>query len=360
MWECNFSNEPADHKLFWLLFLKKMKWVLICSFLGALFMSAIYYLHRTVFAPPDEYQVQGEVYVDYVVVEGYGISLTSYNTETWNTMVQSDEFVDRIQTSVTGQGFSINRELLKESMYVKLVSDSRLLITTVTMKDPDLAVAVSHGLLQAIITFGEGQDNVKEIRIMSNPSEAAFVVQENRIFSRALTGAILGAFLSIVVCSLYIAMDDSVYIPSSFEKRYHIPALGTLSSKSLYMDLTYLLKDLNKVAVLALCKNIPIEEVTDQLSSLYDKGSERKQMPAFTPVLDVEEHPHMTETLRKAEGVILVAGFGRHDGKRIERTIAYLKRQDCNIIGALLWEADEKLLLRYYGSKKPNRKGNQS
>ncbi len=360
MWQCNFSNEPADHKLFWLLFLKKVKWVLICSFLGALFMSAIYYLHRTVFAPPVEYQVQGEVYVDYVVVEGYGISLTSYNTETWNTMVHSDEFVDRIQTSVTEQGFSINRELLKESMLVKLVSDSRVLITTVSMKDPDLAVAASHGLLQAIITFGEGQDNVKEIRIMSNPTQAALVQQENRLISRALTGAILGAFLSIVVLSFCIAMDDSVYIPSSFENRYNVPALGTLASKSLYMDMTYLLKDLNKVAVLALCKDIPIEEVADQLSSLYDIGSERKQMPVFTPVLDVEEHPHMTETLRKAEGVILVSGFGNHDGKRIEKTIAYLRRQDCNIIGALLWGADEKLLLRYYGSKKPNRKGDQS
>ncbi len=360
MWECNFSNEPADHKLFWLLFLKKVKWVLICSFLGALLLSAIYYLHRTVFAPPVEYQVQGEVYVDYVVVEGYGISLTSYNTETWNTMVQSDEFMDRIKTSVTEQGFSISKELLKESIFVKLVSDSRVLITTVTMKDPDLAVEASHGLLQAIMTFGEGQDNVKEIRIMSDPSEAALEVQENRIFSMALTGAILGAFLSIVIVSFSIAMDDSVYIPQVFEKRYHVPALGTLASKSLYMELTYLLKDLNKVAVLALCKDIPIEDVADQLSSLYEIDSEGKQMPVFTPVLDVEEHPHMTETLRKAEGVILVAGFGRHDGKRIERTIAFLRRQDCNIMGALLWGADEKLLLRYYEPKKPNRKGNQS
>ncbi|HKM35131.1 MAG TPA: hypothetical protein VJY54_10370 [Lachnospiraceae bacterium] len=360
MWECNFASEPADHKLFWLLFLRKVKWILAAALFGAVLGSGVYYLGNQVFAPPMEYQVSGEVYVDYEVVDGYGISLTCYNAETWNTMIQSDEFVDRILATVNEQGFFISKELVKESMFAELVSDSRLLITSVTMEDPDLAVAVSHGLLGAIITFGEEQDGVKEIRIMSDPQQAAFEEKENRIGSAALTGAVLLVFLSMVILLLNTAMDDSIYIPASFENRYHITSLETLSSPRLYADLSYLLKDLGKVAVLSLDEEIPIEKVVDKLFKVYETGAKSQQKPVFVPFRNVEEHPLLTEEIRKTDTCILVAGFAKHDGKRIERTISYLNRQDCKITGGLLWGADEKLLSRYYGHKSANQKGIKS
>lgn len=359
MWECNFASEPADHKLIWLLFLKKVKWILAAALLGAVLGSGIYYLVNHVFAPPMEYQVSGEVYVEYEIVEGYGISLTCYNAETWNTMIQSDEFLDRIMAAVNEQGFFTSKELVKESMFVELVSDSRLLISHVTMEDPDLAVAVSHGLLRAIITFGEGQDGVKEIRIMSDPEQAAFKDKENRIISATITGAVLFVFFSVVVFLLYTAMDDSVYIPASFEKRYHIPSLETLSSPRLYADLTYLFKDLGKVAVLSMDEETPMEEVSHKLTKVYETVDGSLKKPEFIPFRNVEAHPLLTEEIRKTDACILVVGFGKHDGKKVERTISYLNRQDIKIKGALLWGTDEKLLSRYYGYHASNQKGIQ-
>ncbi len=348
MWECSYGDEPADRKLFWLLFIRKVKWILGAALIGAALGSGIYYLVNHVFSPATDYSVKGEVYVDYQVVDGYGISLTAYNAETWNTMFQSDEFINRILTSVNEQGFSVKEDLVKESILAELISDSRLLITTVTMKDSDLAVAVSHGLLNAILTFGEGEDGVKEIRVMSDPQTAVLEKRKSKIVSAAFTGAVLLAFVVACTVMLMITIDDSVYIPSSFEKRYHLTSLETITSPGLTADLSYLLKGVGKVAVISLNKQIPIEEVSEKLSSIY-KGAE------FIPFMNVEGPPALTDEVRNLDTCILVGRYGNHDGKQMEKTIAFLKRQDLQITGALLWGADEKLLSRYYGKK-----GNQA
>lgn len=359
MWECNYANEPADHKLFGLLFVKKIKWILFAALIGAVLGSGVYYLINQVFAPPVEYQVKGEVYVEYVIVDGYGISLTCYNAETWNTMIQSDEFMNLIMEAVKEQGFFVSRELVKESVFAELVSDSRLLITSVTMEDPDLAVAVSHGLLQAIVTFGEKQDGVKEIRMMSDPEQASALDAENRVGYAALTGAVLFLFLSTVIVMFNIAMDDSVYIPATFEKRYHISSLETLSSPRLFADLAYLLKNSTEVAVLSVADAVPIEEVTNELVRVYEADDSKKSTLKFIPFKNIEANPSLVEDIRKTDACILVAGYGRHDGKKIERSLSFLNRQDISIKGALLWGADEKLLSRYYGKQSDNQKGKQ-
>ena len=58
--------------------------------------------------------------------------------------------------------------------------------------------------------------------------------------------------------------------------------------------------------------------------------------------------PDAYEKMRASEGVLLLVGAGTCGGKQIEHMLHSLKIQDCPVKGALLCEADEKLLKCYY------------
>lgn len=58
--------------------------------------------------------------------------------------------------------------------------------------------------------------------------------------------------------------------------------------------------------------------------------------------------PEAAGRLRKAQGILLAVRAGSHAGRALERTLEYLGQQDCPVTAAILWEADERLIRRYY------------
>ncbi|MDE7114597.1 MAG: hypothetical protein K2O57_10545, partial [Acetatifactor sp.] len=63
-----------------------------------------------------------------------------------------------------------------------------------------------------------------------------------------------------------------------------------------------------------------------------------------TPLLS----PETAETLREADGVLLVVEAGLHVGRHLEYVLEFLTAQDISVTAALLWNADETLLRCYY------------
>ena len=54
------------------------------------------------------------------------------------------------------------------------------------------------------------------------------------------------------------------------------------------------------------------------------------------------------DVLRSSEGILLVVKAGVHAGSELERVLQYLNAQDLSVVAAVLWDADEKLIRRYY------------
>ncbi len=348
MWECNFENEPVDFKLLGLRFLRKI-WILFLGILlGVLLIGGGYFLKKVVLAPEKEYQVIAETYIDYVLAEGQPVETVCFNQATWASLVKTDVFTIDIADALKQEGWDITPKQVAESIEGTLLSDVRIVTTTVTTKDPELSVAMSHALQNALIRFGEEQKEIAGTRILTSPEEAELVIFDIRTMRAIILGGVAGGFLVLMIMLLYFTLDDSIYIPVTFERRYHIPMLGTLASKELTVQFTHLCKGCGIVAVTAIEEDIPIDEITKVLS---EKGG-----PQIDGVGCVEEKPERIEELRKADGVILAVASGRHDGKRIEKVIEFLKKQDINICGALLWDADEDLIKRYYSIKMPRKK----
>lgn len=353
MWECNYANEPADFKLIWLLFLKKI-WIFFGAVLaGALLIGGGHFVRHTVFSPEDTFKAVGEVYVDYVWEDAYGISRHYLNESVWATLVKTDLIVDNVMDRLALEDVQADREYVRESMEAALVSDSRIVTTTVTTKDAALSVAVSLALQEALLDFGKAQEGIEQIRIFTSPEEAKKVVFDFKTVRMSVLGAILGGLVSLAGLLLWITLDDSVHIPSTFERRYHIPMLGTLSSKEFPENLKYLCRDCKNIAVASIAEDTSTESVVESIKEKLASEEHAEQMDTGNfPVLSafgcILEETKNISSLRESDGIILIIPAGRRNGKKIERTLDFLKIQDCPPTAAILWNEDKSLLKHYY------------
>ena len=347
MWECSYANEPVDVKLLWLFFLRKI-WIWISAVLaGALLLGGGYFVKNVVLVPEKEYQTVGEVYVDYVWEDAYGISRSNLNEGEWKALVKTDVFVDDILEQLAAQGIAAEKSFVRESVDASLVSDSRIVTTTVITDTPELSAAIGCALQEALLHFGEDNSRIERIRVLTEPVETRVVIHDIRTLQAAILGAVLGGLISLAAMFLCFVLDDSVYIPASFERRYKIPMLGTAASRDLAVNLRYLLRDCGNAAVTAVEQDIPVEEIVKVLQEKTGGKGENRITLCACGCVDTE--PDAVEGLRRADGVVLAVASGRHDGKKIEKVLAFLSKQDIKVNCAFLWDADEKLIKRYYG-----------
>ncbi|NTV79142.1 MAG: hypothetical protein HGA25_08420 [Clostridiales bacterium] len=156
-------------------------------------------------------------------------------------------------------------------------------------------------------------------------------------------------FISLTSILLIYIWDDSVYIPATFERRYHIPMLGTIYSKELIPNLTFIARDCNTIAFVPVDEDL---EITCVIQEVEEELEAEAKEDAFVKVLgvgSVVSDPSRCASLRDVDGIILVVRAADHNGKLIEKTLSLLSKQDINIKAALLWEADEALQRCYYG-----------
>lgn len=362
MWECSYANEPADSKLLWLRFIRKI-WIPVLGALsGALLLGGGYFLKQTVFASEKLYCAVGDTYIEYIPEEGYGISTVYLNEDVWDALVISDGFVADMEAQLSPKGIFVTREQIAAGVDASLEKDTRIVTTRVTTEDPALSVEIGLALQNAIIRYGEDYKDIDRAYVLSAADTAQRVVTDAWTARMCILGAVLGVLISIAGLLLYLILDDSVYVPETFEGRYHIPMLGTLHAKELAVNLSYLFKDCRNVAVVTVETDIPAEEIAGALREKLTEAAGNPVGSVGETALSLRaggcplESPEEAAGLREADGVILAVACGRHDGRRIGKTLDFLKKQDCRVKAGVLWDADEGLLKQYYGFGKTGKK----
>lgn len=339
MWKCNFAEEPVDVKLLCLKLMKKTGILLVATLLGALALGGIYFLKETVFSPDTAYQVVGETFIDYIPEEGYGISRIYITDEAWDSLAKSDAFVESVINEVSVKGYTVSAQQVRDSIDASVVSDSFVVTTTVYAKEEGLAVAINAALQNAIVDFCVDRQEVKESFIMTCPVSAEKRDVTKDVLVAALIGAVLGLGSALVACMVSFLTDDSVYLPVSFEKRYGIPMLGTTKSAELSANAEKLCTGTKKLAVAGVCETVSVEEVVKLL---------QEKVPGIVSGGTVSLTKEWLSNLDGADRIILAVAAGRRDGKQIERIIGFLKKQEITVAAAVLCNADESLLARYY------------
>ena len=324
MTEQEWMREGLDIKRTVLLYRRKLWISFLCALAGAGLAGGFYFLVHVVFAPAREYEAVSKLYLTFGADDD-GDAYQYYNGYTWNDLMKTEPILDKIMESLSPDR---DREQVKEMITADILSDIRLLTITVRSNSLQETDEVIRAAENALIRFGQEMQEFEKIEVVDHGA-AALVVVEDETLRALAAGAAVGFLLSLLGLALFCIMDDSVYVPSDFEKRYGYPVLGVTFAGDEEMGREELAAHVSRVSI-------------GRKRILYAETGERK---VRLPV----------ECREEGSGLILRIPYGGGNGKLLERWIRAAEFMDCEILGAVITEADP-FLYRLYFATFPGRK----
>lgn len=343
MWECNFAGETMDYKLFWLRFIKKIWMILGATVLGALLVGVPYYLVNVTFGEDPSYKIVSEYYLDYGE-DSAGNAHTYFNYYTWSEIVDTDEFVGLLREEVPEEMFA-SFDTLRAYTDATVESDPRYLSTTVVTEHPDKTIEIARAMERTVLGFAKGQKELNEAKVVTMPTESEKTYPDVRPVRAFVLGAVLGLFAGLLYVSIMIVADSSVFLPSTLEKRYQIKALGCASFTESKSNVLYLTKDAKSIGVFG-TGNMDEALEEEAVAFLKETLGMEKEICIFKDNVLLENFDY--DKLRNCDTTIFLVKAGIKNGKKIERILEQIRRQDVELAGGFLYGEDKKLLKRYY------------
>lgn len=359
MFEFRYAKEPFDFKLFVLCFLKKIWLVPVAMFVGLILVGGCNYLTKVVFGGPVQYEIESSYYVDYYMDPQTGQVYTHYNEATWQSLITTDWFVDRIWEYALALGlepenYEVEKADLADFLSAALLTDVHIPTTYVTTPNAELTQVLNEAVQLTVLDFGEEQAEILGTRVLDE-TPLQEKDRDDRTLRACILGAVLGALAAGFGIGFSILTDDSIIVPKTFSYRYGIPMLGALAkgekelSGEALVNLGYCFRERKKVAVFTV----------DQVAGHAAKPEGMKEgeiLPCNWPegfeALKADALQDCYETLRQAPGVLLLVEAGVRNGREIEQLLHELAVQEIEVQGALLYGADRKLLKAYYAGRK--------
>lgn len=343
-----YAREPFDFKLFVLLFLKKL-WIVVCAmFIGTVLIGGGYYLKKVVFGGPTEYEITTTYFVEYNTYNNETGELYSYvNSATWGSLVVTDWFVDRawehaLEAGLAPEKYDVEKSDLKNFFSATMPSDLRIPTSTVTTPIEELTERLENALQMTFADFAEEQPEIDDIRILDE-TPVAVSDKDVRTLRACILGALVGLFLAGFAVIFEIIRDDSIFLPETFTYRYGLPMAGFLGKDDMALaedvltNIKYLFRDSEKSMIVTIGQGI---DAVKLLQILQDED--------FVEVIssmDLDEECYTK--LRGANGVLLGVEAGAGNAGEIEHVLHELQVQDISVQGALLCNADTKLIKAY-------------
>lgn len=333
MWECDYAREPINYRLFFLKLLKKI-WILpLAAVIGAVVIGGIYYVVKVVAGDGYKYKARTMYYVQYST-DSNGESADYYNYYTWEELLNTDYFVDGMYDAMGG---SLTKEYITANVTATLESDYRYMYTNSISADKQQAIEMEKKVSALILQYADMRDEFEFIEVI-DPADESTIEDVSLIFvgHSAVVGAVIGFIASLLIFVFIECTDTSVYLPATLEKRYHIVALGAPSMKEFDANCEHILKG-KKAAVVAVDADMP-----DSLIKEFPEGCD------VTSCGNPIDNPEELTTIRDKECVVLAVKAAAHNGKKVERMIEQLSRQDIKITAFVLYGEDKWLINRYY------------
>ncbi len=336
----DFAQETMDYRLFWLKFAKRIWMVFVATILGALLVGVPYYLVNVTFGPGPSYKVVSEYYLEYGE-DNSGAIYEYFNYYTWDEIADTDEFITILRNNLPEEMFA-SEETLRTYTNATVESDGRYLYTTVQTEHPDKTLIIARAMEQSMVDFGTIQKELQSVKVVTSPLEAEKTYPDVRTARAFILGAVLGLFVGLTGLSIYIVCDSSIDLPNVMEKRYGVKALGCKNFTESKNNIRYCVTKSNSVSLL--CR----EKFQQTSIEQYFKDCLPQEIQINCIKEDILSETYDFEKLRNQDAIILLVEAGARNGKRVEREIEQLKRQDISLAGAFLYNEDEKLLKRYY------------
>ncbi len=374
-----YRKEGLDLKRFGLYLQKRIWIIIVLTILGFGVGALTYQLVRSINMPV-EYQAVSKLYISFNVDEN-GDVYQYYNGYTWDELLDADPVMECIMTYLPGY----NSASVRESTKAEILSDVRLLTVTVKGNTEKFVREVQMAVQDGLTLYATTTDELRAIYTIRSISPER-VYWEDRTTVSGISGAIIFGVLSLMAYLFGYVLNETICVQSDLEKRFPIRALGIMTrnqkglqpyNQELKANLLYLLTDKKTLVFIdiddhAELRGADLEKILNwkEGGSLGGDGivsgelvwhvrSEEDEDDWFADEKDKEwkiyplNGSQLTdrecELIRRTGGVILLIPFGVNNASRkTERILSLLKNQDCNILGAIISEADEEYLNRYF------------
>ena len=332
MWECEYAKEPVDYKLLGLRFLRKIWIVAVSAVVGCILVAGLYYAVKMIQNGGRIYQADSLFYLN-LGQDDTGKNYDYYNYYTWNEIIDGDFFADGIYENMGGR---LTKDEIREAVSASVEYDPRYLIVSCRTHSAELSLELARAVEPLLPGFVDTRKEFESVEL----TRAADEVKDStdiRLLNACGLGVFLGVFFSVLGILIVLTLDTSVYLPVTLERRYHLVTLGAPFMSEFSSNLEYMLGKAKKIAVVYTDVPVQVKEM-DGLSVVICEN----------PV----EKPEELMKIRECDAVVLCVKAAGKNGKRIERCLEQLARQDIAVTATVLAEADEKLINAYYGSKK--------
>lgn len=315
------EREGVDLKLVVLLLLKKIPVVIVSALAGAFVCGALYGIWHSRALEHRAYEAKSKFYITFEEIEDKTFFDYYYNGYTWNDLLSSDLILGYAM-ELLPDGY--DRGYVDECVEAEILSDVRVLTTTVKAMEADEVRLLQTAIEQAVVHYAAGGEKLAQIEVIRS-EEPRLEEVVNHMLRAAATGAAGFALAAVLSLLLVIAVQDAVYLPQEMEERYGVPCAGIE------------------------CKNQKLhEELIQNEARLGGEGA--------YPVLSMQElldaGTALYDTIRDRGGVILAVPQGRANSKWLSRVLHNLKIQDCPVIYTKITKTDEWLVKWYYSVKR--------
>lgn len=352
MWECEYSREPVDYRLLWLRLLRKIWIIPLAMLAGAVLAGACHYYVRTAARGGRTYQTESMFYVDFAE-DAQGVDYDYYNYYTWGELIHTDFFMDQVYGKMGG---TLSEEAIISCITATVESDVRYLYVRCNTHSPELSMELASIMEEIVPQFADTRKEIRAIETVK-AGDTARDSSKLRLGNAFLLGGGLGLGISLFWLLIALTTDPRIFLPATVERRYHITCLGAPFMPEFPVNWKYVLQDAADVAVVFVDGDHPNgngrNEVcgsgAGQSGELGAQGDEKRNiLRCGNPV----EHPEELDRIRKCQKVLLVLKACCKNDKIFERLLEQLGRQGIRPDAVILADADERLIAKYYRSRK--------
>lgn len=358
MW---MGKEPFDLRLTVLRMIRNLHIIAGITLLGTLLFGGGYYVKNVWLQKETTYEVTSTYRVSYV--EEPSKSGDYYiNEMTWNTYVDSKEFLDAVYAHLQEITIALDSQFVNSAQELATMIDARLasdvhVPSTVVTTTSDcwtiwIAQAVEAAMVQELV---EQNEQVAAIQVIDPAMTASEVVPDVRPLRAFVLSGVLSLFFAVVWFLLKEIGGDGIWLPSTLRRSYGLKTVGTINSPELVSNLEHIFENCAKVAVCSINVEVHSPEIIEILQKKLADDATMKQcdgrlkniewVSRRVPVVGSE----FCDSMRECDGVLLLVKSGDYGGKYLESVLEYWNTQDIKVTAALLWNADEWLIRMYYG-----------
>lgn len=344
-----YMQRTVDWKKIWLLYWRRVWLIIGITICIAALSAGVYKVVKALNYEGQFYRVSSDYYITFNFDE-HENSVDYYNAFTWDSILRDDPIVDEA-LKVLPKDYT--KEEVKASITGEMLGDYRILTVHSTHKDSQRAEAIAAAYEESLVLFADKIDMLTSIERWS-VEECRPVEEEDLTANAVLLGAMVGVVIAVFVLAFWCLMDDSVYVEKDFTGRFDVPLLGMLTKKGdlawkqeLADNAGYLLKEDSYYLVY-------VKNIGDSASQKDETAPVTDMLQQISPAIKgcLDAQGENLELLRNSAGVILLLPWGDKNGRRCEKMIDFLKKQDCKIAGAVITNADDAFLNKYYFGKK--------